>query len=288
MEKEDLLFNYKGKDYKIIVSDYESGFIKVSMQDVQTKKIQDLTINGVELFIPPPPTPNCAMVYDNQELTDELLKSKILSSCHSLMATFSMKGLYQYDKAGVTAFLDKYAHNIEYVENKGNSADEIKKNIRKDAREILNSKEVKKQLRDNFINMKYFCYSVLDKDNLKESYAVFCDEEGSGVCLVSPYIKGTDEQLEYVPDYAYSHKEGLFSMLNRNCQIIQIAKESHEWIIEELEDFCPNFKYKKGVEKYLKYCIEKKIDKEKFIKKYEDMEKLFKKERKKIKSKEAR
>jgi len=283
MKQEDLIFKFKSNEYKITVDDYESGFIKVSMQDIKSKKIQDITIDGVEYVIPQAPTPNCAMIQNNQELTDELLKAQILTSCHSLMATFNMKELYKYDQLGVKAFLEKYAHNIEYVEDKGNSPEEIKKNIRKDAREILNSKEVRKKLRDNYLNMKYFCYSILNKDNLKESYAVFCDEEGNGLCLVSPYIKGIDDQLEYVPDYAYSNREGLFSALNRNCQIIQIDKDSHEWIIEELEYNYPDFEYKKGVQKYLKYCINQKIDKEEFIKKYKEIEKLFKKEREKKK-----
>lgn len=284
MEKKDSTFKFNDTEYNIIVSDYESGFIKVSMQNIETKEIQDITIDAVHLFIPSAPTPDCAMVNDDKKLIKELIQTGILDYCHSLMAKFNIKELSHYDKAGVKRFLDKYAHEVTYRKDEGNSEDEVKKNIRKDAREILNSKWVKEYyLRDNFINMNTFLYSVLDKDNIKESFVVYADENGEFEAFIQPYRNNTDDQVEIIPDYAYTNKEGLFSSLNGNCQIIQLNKNVNEWIIDELSNYYPDFEYKKGVQKYLKYCISKKLDKEEYMKKYKDIAELMKKERKKDK-----
>lgn len=281
MKKGNLTFKFNDTNYNILVSDYESGFIKVSMQNIETKEIQDITIDAIHLFIPSAPTPDCAIVNDNKKLIKELIETGILDYCHSLMAKFNIKELSHYDKAGVKKFLDKYAHEVTYRKDKGNSEYEIKKNIRKDAREILNGKWGKENLKDRFINMNIFLYSVLDKDNIKESYVVFADEEGEFEALVRPYRNNVYDQLEIIPDYAYTNEEGLFSSLNDNCEIIQLNKDIHEWIMDELSNYYPNFEYKKGVEKYLKHCISKRVDKEEYMKKYKDIAELMKKERKK-------
>lgn len=283
MDEKDSIFKFNDTDYNILVSDYESGFIKVSMQNIVTKEIQDITIDAVNLLIPSAPTPDCVMVNDNKKLIKELIETGILDYCHSLMAKFNIKELSHYDKVGVKKFLEKYAHEVTYRKDKGNSEEEIKKNIRKDAREILNGKWAKENLKDHFINMNTFLYSVLDKDNLKESFVVYADEEGEFEAFIQPYRNNTYDQIEIVPDYAYTNKEGLFSALNGNCQIIQLNKNVNEWIIEELSNYYPDFKYTKGVQKYLKHCISKKVDKEEFMKKYEDIAELMKKERKKYK-----
>lgn len=280
MGKNNLIFKFNDTDYNILVSDYESGFIKVSMQNRETKEIQDITIDGVHLFIPAVATPDCAMVNDNKNLIKELIETGILDYCHSLIAKFNIKELSHYDKAGVKKFLEKYAHEVTYRKDKGNSEEEIKKYIRKDAREILNGKWAKENLKDHCINMNTFLYSVLDKDNIKESFVVYADEEGEFEAFIQPYRNNTYDQIEIIPDYAYTNKEGLFSSLNRNCQIIQLNKNVNEWIIDELLNYYPDFEYKKGVQKYLKYCISKKVDKEEFMKKYEDIAELMKKERK--------
>lgn len=279
MEKGNLTFKFNDNEYKILVRDYKSGFIKVSMKDIKTKEIQDITIDAMDIVIPKAPTPDCAMVNDNKELIKELLEVGILDYCHSLMAKFNIKELYNYDKVGVKKFLDKYAHKVTYRTDKGNSVEEIKKNIRKDAREVLNGKLIKEYLKDHFINVNTFLYSVLDKDNIKESYVVFADEEGEFEFYIQPYMNNTDDQVQMIPDYAFTNKEGLFCSLNENGQILQVNKNVNEWIIDELSNYYPDFKYEKGVKKYLKYCNSKKIYKEEYMKKYKDIAELMKKER---------
>lgn len=252
MEKENLTFHFKNEDYKLLVGESKSKSIKLSMENLKTGEIKKITIDGLRGN-----TPDKVVVIDDKDLIKSLIDAKIFDYCNGIFAKIDVNELYKYDKEGVTAFVKKYARKITYRKDKGNSEEEIKHDIRKDAREILNSKEVRSKLKDNF----GFIYSVLNKDKIKDSYAVFGDMEGDYLMFIQPYRKGLNNQLELVPEYAFTNKEGLFHFLNKNCQIIQIASDSHEWIMEELQDFYPDFKYKEGVQKYLKYCINKKIDK---------------------------
>ena len=274
MEKENLTFHFKNEDYKLLVEESESKSIKLSMKNLQTGEIKEITIGGLRGN-----TPDKVVVIDDKDLIKSLLDAKIFDYCNGIFAKIDVNELYKYDQEGVKAFVKKHAKKITYRRDKGNSEKEIKHDIRKDAREILNSKEVKSKLREELV----FIYSVLDKDNIKDSYAVFGDMEGNYLILVQPYRKGLNKQLDLVPEYAFSNEEGLFHALNNNCQIIQITSDSHEWIMEELQDYYPDFKYKEGVKKYLKYCVNKKIDKEEFVNRFPDIAKMLKKERQKSK-----
>lgn len=275
MEKQDLTFHFKDKDYKLLVGESESGSIKLTMKDLQTEELQEVTIGGLR-----GDTPDKVVVKDDKELIESFLKAKIFDYCNGIFAKINVNELYKYDQKGVKTFVNKHAKKITYRKDKGNSEEEIKHDIRKAAREILNSKEVRKEFgRDEF----GFIYSVLDRDNIKDSYAVFGEMEGDYLILVQPYRKGLNNQLEVVPEYAYSNNEGLFYSLNKNCQIIQIASDSHEWIMEELQDIYPDFEYKNGVQKYLQYCVNKRIDKEDFLNRFPDIAKMLKQERIKLK-----
>lgn len=276
MKKEDLTFRFKSEDYKLLVGESESKSIKLSMENMKTGEIKKVTTDGLRGN-----TPDKVVVKDDKELIECFLKAKIFDYCNGIFAKLNVNELYKYDQEGVKAFVKKHAKKITYRRDKGNSEEEIKHDIRKDAKEILNSKEVKSKLREELV----FIYSVLDKDNIKDSYAVFGDMEGNYLILVQPYRKGLNKQLDLVPEYAFSNEEGLFHALNNNCQIIQITSDSHEWIMEELQDYYPDFKYKEGVQKYLKYCVNKKIDKEEFVNRFPDIAKMLKKERQKSKNK---
>lgn len=277
IEKEDLIFHFKDNDYKLLVSESDCKSIKLSMENLKTGEFEQITIDGLK-----GKTPAQVVVKDDKDLIKSLLDAKIFDYCNSIFAQINVSELYKYDQKGVKAFVKKYARKIIYRKDKENSEEEIKHNIRKDSREILNCKEVRKELRDEFD----FLYSVLDKDKIKDSYAVFGDKEGEYLIIIQPYRKGLNSQLEIVPEYAFSNVEGLFHSLNGNCQIIQIAgnKYTHEWIMEEAQGMYPDFEYKDGVQKYLRYCVNKKIDKEDFIKRFPDIAKMLKKER--MKSKE--
>ena len=275
MEKEDLIFHFKDNDYKLLVSESDCKSIRLSMENVKTGEIKQITTDGLKGN-----TPAQVVVKNDNDLIQGLLDAKILDYCNSIFAQINVNELYKYDQKGVQEFIDKHAKKIEYRKDKGNSEEEIKRDIRKDAREILNSKEVRKEFgKDEF----GFVYSVLDKDNIKNSYAVFGEMEGDYFILVRPYRKGLDSQLEVVAEYAYSNDEGLFHSLNGNSQIIQIPSDSHEWIIEELHYMYPDFEYKNGVQKYLQYCVNKKIDKADFMSRFPDIAKMLKQERIKLK-----
>lgn len=277
MNNKDLLFRYNDTDYKILVSESESGSIKLSMKNTQTKDIEEITVGDLR-----GETPDCVIVKNDEKLIDRLLQVKILDSCNGIFARINVSELYKYDQKNVKAFIDKHATRISYRKDKGNTEDEIRKNIRKDAREIFNNKEIKEFFDDHLINMNYFMYSVLDKDNIKESFAVFCDENEEFVAVVKPYRDNINTQLDIIRDYQYSEDYGFFSPLNNNCQIIQVNKNSHAWIMEGLESNYPDFEYKKGVQKYLRYCISKRVDKEEYMKDFKDMSKMMKKEKMKL------
>jgi len=281
MEEKNLVFKFKNTDYNILVSDYESGFIRVSMQNIETKEIKDITIDGVHTFIPSAPTPNCALIKDNnnKKLIKELLKLGILDYWQSLMARFNMDKLYVYDKVGVKKFLDKYTHKKTYRKDKGNSEEEIKRNIKSDAIKIMKSKSMKKE----GFSSRNFLYSILVKSSIKDSFVAFDHEDGEYVALIQPYVASKGDQVKIIPDYNFSAMEWIMGFLDDNCELLQLPKESNKWIVEELSSEYPNFEYKKGIKKYLRYCVSENLDKEEYMKEYENIAELMKKERKSIK-----
>ncbi len=278
MSDKDLVFRHNNTDYRLLVSDTESGSIRLRMKNLQNNKIENVTVGALR-----GDTPDCVIVNNDEKLIDSFLKAKIFDYCNGIFAKINVGELYKYNQKSVKAFLDKYATTIIYRKDKGNTEDEIKKNIRKDAREIFENKEIKEYFNEHMINMNYFMYSVLNKDNIKESFAVFCDENDEFIAVVKPYRDNINTQLDILRNYQYSEEYGFFSPLNNNCQIIQVNKNSHAWIMEGLESDYPDFEYKKGVQKYLRYCISKKVDKEEYMKNFKGMAKMMKQEKIKLK-----
>lgn len=277
MSNKDLVFRHNDIDYRLLVSDTESGSIKIRMKNLQNNKIEYVTVGALR-----GKTPDCVIVRNDEKLIDSFLKAKIFDSCNGIFAKINVSELYKYNQKSVKAFLDKYATEIRYRKDKGNSVEEVIKNIRKDSKEVFENKEIKEYFKEQMINMNYFMYSVLNKDNIKDSFAVFCDENDEFVAVVKPYRDNINTQLDIIRDYEYSEDYIFFSSLNNNCQIIQVNKNSHEWIMQGLESDYPNFEYKKGVQKYLKYCISKKVDKEEYMKDFKNMEKRIKQEKIKL------
>ncbi|MGN0325412.1 MAG: hypothetical protein ACI4DW_03800, partial [Lachnospiraceae bacterium] len=94
---------------------------------------------------------------------------------------------------------------IEYVENKGNSADEIKKNIRKDAREILNYDAL------DYTNK---LYSIVDgtpfhfkADEINAQYGL-PPASASSVNVEGEDVHGTETMQDLLPEEeAYMNQE---------------------------------------------------------------------------------
>lgn len=276
MNNEDLLLRYKNNNYKLIVSDYNQGFIKVSMKNVDTDKITEITIDGVELVIPSPPTPNCALLIEDQDLIEVLKINNIIYNHYALFGQFNINELYKFDKKGVKAFIDKYASPITYRNDKGNSKKEIVKQIRKDSREVLNNPSLKDSMKNHCIEKIDFLFSILDNKNMKDSFAVFGDDEGSYIFKIYPYMKKIEHQFNVIPEYSYSVKDDFFGSLEDGSEIIQIQKNTHYWLLEELNNDFPNFDNKNGIKKYFQYCQDRGIYKNADFSKYKDIISLIK------------
>ena len=54
------------------------------MNNPKSKKIKDITIDGVDLVVPTPPTPNCAMVVNDKELMAILEKNNIIDNHYAI------------------------------------------------------------------------------------------------------------------------------------------------------------------------------------------------------------
>lgn len=263
------LLRYKNTDYELLVGEYKNGFIKVSMNNPKSKKIKDITIDGVDLVVPTPPTPNCAMVVDDKELMVILEKNNIIDNHYAIFGQFNINKLYEYDPSGVLAFVEKNASIITYRKDKGNSKEEVKKNIRKDAREVLNNPKIKKWMKDNYMGTSSFVFSILDNDNIKDSFAVFGEEDY--IFRIYPYLAKLEHQFEAIPDYGYDVFTDFFGTLNENCEIIQVQKYANRGLIGILHGEYPDCEFKDGINKYFKYCKKKEIYKDEYLEKYKDI-----------------
>lgn len=292
--EEDKILEFKNKKYKLKVSCYKKpDLLKVYMEDIKTKRKTVITEDGVDLFIPPAPTPDCVILNSSdKELIDFLLDLKILDYCtNSIFGKFNMEELYKYDKEGTMKFIKDNATpvKIEYDNEKGNSIEEVEKNIKKEVRKLLSDKETRKKLREaDYSNKLGLLYSVINEKNPKESRVVAIDEEGDFFYLINPYVKGLAHQIEIVPEWSFSYTEGILSFLEEDYKLHGLNDfyvHFHLWL--EIADDHPNQKYKNGLQKYLKYCKEKGVTREKiaketgFIKETPDVMKYYKLDKKK-------
>lgn len=275
MENKDLIFRYNNIDYKLLVSDTKSGSIRLRMKNIENDEINDVTLGAIRGN-----TPDCVVVVDDKKLIDRFLETKIFDYSNDVFAKINIIELEKYAKKEVKEFVEKYSTIIEYRTDIGNTEEDIKKNIKNEARNLFKNKKLKQYFKENYINMNSFMYSVLDKDEIKESFAVFCDEYGEYMAVIRPYRKDIEAQVEILREYNYNDNEFFFSPLNRNCEIIQINNKWHSWLMCDLESKYPNFEYKNGVKKYIEYCLKKGVDKymdtDRFMTNYTNIKKMLK------------
>lgn len=169
--EENKSFMFKNKRWYLKVDFYEdTKCLKVCMKDENAIEIKEITMSGVELVFPPIPTPDCVIVNSekDKELIEKLLNLGILDYCNTIFAKFNMNKLYEYDKQGTMKFLDYHTTKVEYEEDKGSSINEVKNNIEKEVKELLEDKVNKEILSEkyNFNNAYPVCYLINEKSKI--------------------------------------------------------------------------------------------------------------------------
>ena len=274
MKEEKEIFEFNDKKYNFNVGfDEDSKLLKLTIIDIDTKEEQLVNISGL---IPHGATPDCILINDliGKDLISELEKKNILVEVNSIYAQVNFEEMYRYDPKGVKEFLDYHTHKVEY-EDAGKTQDEVKKDIRNYTEEYLKRQDVKEQLDDivwdsnteNYI----FMYSLLNKKNPQDSVIAYCDEGAEKIFLITPYQKGFDDKFEIVPDWQFNYYGGMMTFLDDGYEIIDIGEGSHYSIWQEVYDRLlepKDERYKKGVEKYMKYCKKNNITKESIMKSF--------------------
>lgn len=268
------IFEFEGNRYNFRVGfDEESKLLKLTMKDLNSKEEKLINVSGV---IPEGATPDYILLNGKLEekLVEELINHELLSNRKGLFAKVNLGNMYKYDKKGVKEFLDYHTRKVEY-EDRGKTKDEVKKDIKKYTEKLLQSKEVKVFLdecnEETNTEDYIFMYSLLDKKNPQNSIIVYCNENADTVFLISPYEKGIDNKFEIVPEWQFNYYGGMMNFLDSNFEIINIGMDSHYSIWQEVYDRLlepKDTRYKKGVEKYMKYCKKNKITKEIIMKNF--------------------
>ena len=287
-KSEDKIFEYKNRKFKFKVGfDEESKLLKLTMINIDTKEEKAINVSGV---IPQGATPDCILINDTigKDLINELVKSEILTEHTGIYARVNFNNMYKYDPKGVKEFLDYHTHEVEY-ENEGKDVNEVKKDIRRYTEELLKRDDIKEYLEDYVFDSNtekyFFMYSLLDKKNPQSSVIVYGDENGEYYFLISPYEKRLDDKFEIVPEWQFTYYGGMMCLLDSSYEIIDMDEDIHYSIWQEVYDRFlepKDEKYKKGVEKYMKYCKKNKITKERIMKNFnlekfeEDIMKFYK------------
>lgn len=272
--KDKEIFRFNGKEYSFKVGfDNDTKLLKLTMIEIETKEEKAINISGL---IPQGATPDYILLNEplGDDLINELIKSELLSERNGIFAKVNLKNMYKYDPKGVKAFLDYYSHKVEY-EEKEKTQDEVKKDIRRYTEKLMKRENVKEFL-DDYIwdanTEKYiFMYSLLDKKKPQNSIIAYCNENCDYIFLITPYAKDIDDKFEIVPDWAFNYYGGMLNFLESGFEIIDIGEGSHYSIWQEVYERLlepKDERYKKGVEKYMKYCKKNKITKESIMKSY--------------------
>ncbi len=273
-KNENEIFEFQDKKYNFKVGfDEESKLLKLTMIDIDTKEEKAINVSGL---VPQGATPDYVLLNEpiGKDLINELIKCELLSEHNGIFAKVNLENMYKYDKKGVREFLEYHTHKVEY-EDKGKTQEEVKKDIRKYTEELMKGKEAKEYLdeyvwdtnTENYI----FMYSLLDKKNPQNSVIAYCDENAETIFLITPYKKGFEDKFEIVPDWQFNYYGGMMIFLDAGCEIIDVGEGSHYSIWQEVYDRLlepKDERYKKGVEKYMKYCKKNKITKESIMKSF--------------------
>lgn len=287
-ENNNEIFRFKDNKYTFKVTpDDESKLLKLTMVNIDTQEEIKINVSGV---IPNGATPDYILLNDRigEDLINELINCELLSDRTGIFAKVNLGNMYKYDKEGVKEFLDYHTHKVEY-EDEGKTQDEVKRDIKRYTEKLLNSKEVKKFLEDKVWDSNteefVFMYSLLDKKSPQDSIIAYCNESGEDIFLMSPYHKELEDKFEIVPDWQFNYYGGMITFLDEGYEIIDIGKENHYSIWQEMYEELlesKDKKYEKGVEEYMKYCKKNKITKESIMKSFdleyfaEDIMKFYK------------
>lgn len=270
------IFKFKDKEYNLKVSTYENTkLLKVLMIDRETKEEKEITKDGVELVIPPAPTPDCVLVdsENDKEIIDKLLENKILDYCNVMFAKFNMEELYKYDKVSTMEYLKIHAHFVEYEKDKGNSLEEVKEKIQDEVKSLLEQKETEDFLWDKHLisNPKTLSeiYVLVNSKNPKNSVVVMYDTDTEKFCFIKPYMKKLEDKISALEEWRFNYEEHLFEYLENDYQMFNSNDfVFHYNVWNYIEEMYPEeIENKKGMQKYLKYCKEQGITKEKIERK---------------------
>ena len=266
------IFKFKDKEYNLKVSTYENTkLLKVLTIDRETKEEKEITKDGVELVIPPAPTPDCVLVdsENDKEIIDKLLENKILDYCNVMFAKFNMEELYKYDKVGTMEYLKIHAHFVEYEKDKGNSLEEVKEKIQDEVKSLLGQKETEEFLWDKHLisNPKNLSeiYVLVNSKNPKNSVVVMYDTNTEKFCFIKPYMKKLEDKISSLEEWRFNYEEHLFEYLENDYQMFN----SNDFVVHYnvwnyIEEMYPEeIENKKGMQNYLKYCKENGITKTK-------------------------
>ena len=266
------IFKFKDKEYNLKVSTYENTkLLKVLMIDRETKEEKEITKDGVELVIPPAPTPDCVLVdsENDKEIIDKLLENKILDYCNVMFAKFNMEELYKYDKVGIMEYLKIHAHFVEYEKDKGNSLEEVKEKIQDEVKSLLEQKKTEEFLWDKHLisNPKNLSeiYVLVNSKNPKNSVVVMYDTNTEKFCFIKPYMKKLEDKISSLEEWRFNYEEHLFEYLENDYQMFN----SNDFVVHYniwnyIEEMYPEeIENKKGMQNYLKYCKENGITKTK-------------------------
>lgn len=269
MNEENKFFILNNRKFYLKVDVYEdTKSLKVSIQDEKTEEIKEITMSGIELVIPPAPTPDCVIVNskENKEIIERMLKLKILDYCNTIFAKFNMNKLYEYDRQGTMKFLEFHATKIEYEENKATTIDDVKKHIEKDVKKVLRDNRKILNEKFDFNNAYPVCY-LINTNNPKDSFVICADEKQEDALFVKPYIRNKSIQFEKIDYYNFNFDDYFFKYLQNGYEAGKISMQAHYAIWSQVEEWYPyDINYKKGMQKYLKYCKDNFITKEKIDK----------------------
>ncbi len=121
------------------------------------------------------------------------------------------------------------------------------------------NEEILDMVNDVLLNSEYkdfeLAYVLKVKDESQNCYAVAM--QGDEIIGFNPFEKGIDN----LPEWDFTADGEIFQELEWNREIIYMSMDCHYGIWNEVTQYYPeDIQYKEGMQKYLKYCKENKID----------------------------
>ena len=131
---------------------------------------------------------------------------------------------------------------------------------------FINDKEKMKDNIESFIKSKdyndfFVVYILVDKTDSNNTIAVATNYDE----LIE--INPNKQEIKPIMDWAYSIDEDIFGELEKNKEIGYMNIEQHYAMWHDINEYAPeDIEHKKGMQKYLKYCKENGITRERISK----------------------